>query len=69
MRVSDQGTQSQGDGKFGEGEGGAKGDRDRERNLERELKDERVTKTKLYQLHNFVSVLFMAAYGFMMGGI
>lgn len=59
MRVPDQGTWSQGDGKFGKGEEGAKGGRNRERNLERELEDERVTKIKLQQLHNLVSVLFM----------
>lgn len=48
---------------FGEGKKGAEGDRSRG------LKDERVTKKELYQLHNFVSVLFMASGGFMMGGI
>ena len=50
-----------------EGNEGAKGNRDRERNSSRKPKEERVTKNKIYQLHNFVSILFRATWGYLLG--
>ena len=55
-RAPDQGTWSQGDGIFGEDNEGTRVIETGKGIQSRELKEERVTKNKVYQLHTFVSI-------------